>query len=362
MKILTIVGARPQFIKAASVSNAIRGAGHEEFLLHTGQHYDYEMSQIFFDELGLPKPDLNLGIGSGTHGQQTGEMIIGIEQALIHEKPDWVLVYGDTNSTLAGAVAAVKLCIPVAHVEAGLRSFNREMPEEHNRVLTDHCSDLLLCPTQTAVANLASEGITVGVHFVGDVMLDAVFQFGKLANEKSTILQQLEFEPKEYVLATIHRPQNTDHPERLETILQTLLKIDRPVVLPLHPRTRSRLSWQIVQELGGSNVKLVDPLGYLDMLMLEQHASIILTDSGGVQKEAFFFAVPCITLRTETEWDETVRSGWNFLVGTDQQQILQALNDYRIPKDRPAGLFGDGRASGRILKVIETVYPAKRSR
>ncbi|HEC35942.1 MAG TPA: UDP-N-acetylglucosamine 2-epimerase (non-hydrolyzing), partial [Anaerolineae bacterium] len=283
MKIASIVGARPQFIKAAPVSEALREAGHHEFLIHTGQHYDYGMSRVFFEELGIAEPDVNLGVGSGPHGWQTGQMLMRIEKVLLDKKPDWVLVYGDTNSTLAGALAACKLHIPLAHVEAGLRSFNREMPEEHNRVLTDHCSDLLFCPTQTAVDNLAREGITQGVHLVGDTMYDAVLQFAEIARQRSTILQDLGLRPKGYLLATVHRPYNTDDPDRLRGILEAFAEIGEMVIFPVHPRTRQRMA-----EFGLSNpqstignLQFLEPVGYLDMLVLEQNARLILTDSGG---------------------------------------------------------------------------------
>jgi UDP-N-acetylglucosamine 2-epimerase len=295
MKIVTIVGARPQFIKAAPVSKAIRdhnGKEEEpritEVLVHTGQHYDHGMSQIFFDELDISEPDLNLGVGSGTHGWQTGQMLVRIEEVLLEEKPDFVVVYGDTNSTLAGALAAVKLHIPVAHVEAGLRSFNRKMPEEHNRVVADHCADLLFCPTQTAVDNLAREGVTNGVYLVGDTMYDAVLQFSSIARKHSTILKDLDLEPKTYLLTTIHRPYNTSLLEKVPT-----------------------------------NVRMIEPIGYLDMLMLEENARLILTDSGGMQKEAYFFGVSCITLRPETEWLETIESGWNVVAGADVSAIVE---------------------------------------
>jgi UDP-N-acetylglucosamine 2-epimerase len=332
MKIVTIVGARPQFIKAAPVSRAIRDHNEDEknpriteVLVHTGQHYDHGMSQIFFDELDISEPNLNLGVGSGTHGWQTGQMLVRIEEVLLTEKPDFVVVYGDTNSTLAGALAAVKLRIPVAHVEAGLRSFNREMPEEHNRVVTDHCSDLLFCPTQRAVDNLAREGVTNGVHLVGDTMYDAVLQCAAIAQKRSTILEDLNLEPKTYLLTTIHRPYNTDIPENLQNILSAFAEIGEVIVFPVHPRTRkkiAKLEDRFLHDL--TNIKMIEPVGYLDMLVLEENARLILTDSGGMQKEAYFFGVPCITLRPETEWLETVEVGWNVLAGSDTESILAA--------------------------------------
>ena len=361
MKILSILGARPQFIKAAPVSKALREAGHQDFILHTGQHYDYGMSQVFFEELNIPQPDVNLEVGSGDHGWQTGQMLIGIEKVLIAEKPDWVLVYGDTNSTLAGALAAVKLHIPLAHVEAGLRSFNREMPEEHNRVLTDHCADLLFCPTQTAVDNLAKEGLTQGVHLVGDTMYDAGLQFGEIARQRSTILQDLGLQPKGYLLATVHRQANTDIPGNLRNILAAFAEIEEPIIFPVHPRTRQKIAElglynpksETCAEPGRSirNPKFIEPVGYLDMLMLEQSARLILTDSGGIQKEAYWLGVPCVTLRDETEWVETVQAGWNITVGTDVARIKEAVRHWQAPDARPP-LFGDGKAAYAILKVL----------
>ena len=357
MKIVTIVGARPQFIKAAPVSRALRCAHTQagapvEVLVHTGQHYDREMSAIFFDELQIPKPDYNLEVGSGSHGWQTGQMLIRIEETLLVEKPDWVLVYGDTNSTLAGALAAIKLRIPLAHVEAGLRSFNREMPEEHNRVLTDHCADLLFCPTQTAVDNLRREGLTAGVHLVGDTMYDAVLQFAELACKRSTILPELGLEPKGYLLATVHRPYNTNVPANLGAILGALMEIDEPVVFPIHPRTRAQIKQLGLRTLT-PNLRLLNPVGYLDMLNLEQDARLILTDSGGMQKEAFFFGVPCLTLRPETEWVETVQAGWNTLVAADKNEILRQVQDGVPPSAAPPTIFGDGHAAHKIASILE---------
>ncbi|MGH9900474.1 MAG: non-hydrolyzing UDP-N-acetylglucosamine 2-epimerase [Pyrinomonadaceae bacterium] len=355
MKVLTVVGARPQFIKAAPVGRALREAGHREFLVHTGQHYDYGMSQVFFEELGIPEPDVNLGVGSGSHGAQTGQILMRLEEVLVSEKPDRVVVYGDTNSTLAGALAASKLRIPLAHVEAGLRSFNREMPEEHNRVLTDHCSDLLFCPTQTAVDNLAREGVTAGVELVGDTMYDAVLQFAEVARARSTVLEDLKLKPKRYALATVHRAYNTDVPSNLLGILSALGEIDAEVVFPVHPRTRARLA-----DLNGangangasSNVRMIGPVSYLDMLVLEENAGMILTDSGGMQKEAFFFGVPCVTLRPETEWVETVEAGWNVVAGADARGIVRAAREKVWPSERPPQIFGDGAAASRIVNAL----------
>jgi len=358
MKLIHIVGARPQFIKLAPILKAIERHNQthpdcpiQEILIHTGQHYDYEMSQVFFDELDIKAPDYHLGVGSGTHGYQTGEMLKRVEEVLLKEKPDLVMVYGDTNSTLAGALAAAKLHIPVAHVEAGLRSFNKKMPEEINRVLTDHASDLLFCPTETAVKNLRREGIEKGVYLVGDVMYDAVLLYLSLAEEKSHILEQLGLKPKSYALATVHRAENTDQPERLRAIFEGLERVAKegfPVVLPLHPRTRKRLD---VMDIHPQGVQLLDPVSYLDMLVLEKNAKVILTDSGGVQKEAFFFRVPCVTLREETEWVETVEARWNTLVGCDPERILQAALGAK-PGEESAWPYGDGRAAEKIVDLI----------
>lgn len=353
MKILSVVGARPQFIKAAPVSAEIRRVGHREVLVHTGQHYDDSMSAVFFRELGVAKPDYELGVGSGTHGWQTGQALIGAERAMLAERPDWVVVYGDTNSTLAGALAAVKLRIPVAHVEAGLRSFNRQMPEEHNRVLTDHVSDLLFCPTHTAVDNLEREGITRGVQLAGDTMYDAVLLFSGIACRRSTILQDLDLRPGGYLLATIHRPYNTDDEESLHGILSALAQIQEPIVFPVHPRTRRKIDEFALDNLisASRNLKLIEPVGYLDMLVLERHARLILTDSGGMQKEAYFLRVPCVTLRPETEWVETVADGWNVVVGAEPARILEAVHGN--PWTRQATrTFGDGKAAHRIVQAL----------
>ncbi len=352
MNIVLVVGARPQFIKASPVHRALSQAGARCYLLHTGQHYDHGMSEIFFHELGLPEADVNLDVRSGSHAQQTGAMLVGIESILLHEKPDWTLVFGDTNSTLAGALAAVKVHLPVAHVEAGLRSFNRLMPEEHNRVLTDHCSDLLFCPTPTGVNNLAREGITQGVHLVGDPMYDAVLMFGNLAQSRSNILDTLQIPPKSYLLATIHRSYNTDDHMALRDIFTAFAQIGEKIILPLHPRTRQALA-QIRLD-PPTNVEVIEPIGYLDMLMLEQNARIILTDSGGMQKEAFFFSVPCITLRPETEWVETVQAGWNVVAGTDPQRILAAVQSHAWHVEaKPVEAFGNGQAAQKITAFLQ---------
>lgn len=354
MKVLTLVGARPQFVKAWPVSRALRAAGITEALVHSGQHYDDVMSRVFFDEMGLEAPARHLNIGSGTHGAQTGRMMIAVEEVCMELGPDCVVVYGDTNTTLAGALVASKLRIPLAHIEAGLRSGNRAMPEEYNRIVADHCSDLLLCPTQNAVDSLAREGRVAGVHLVGDVMYDAALHFGAVAREKSTVLDELGLDRGAYYLATIHRPQNADDPVALGAIMDALVALDATVVLPLHPRTRARLAdhSEIAARLRGSRVRLTEPRGYLDMLMLEQFAKAILTDSGGVQKEAYFFGVPCVTLRGETEWTETVTSGWNVLVGTSKEAIAAAASNARPPATGSPSLFGDGHAAAKIARLL----------
>ncbi|HET8721212.1 MAG TPA: UDP-N-acetylglucosamine 2-epimerase (non-hydrolyzing) [Nitrospira sp.] len=355
MKIVTVIGARPQFIKAAAFSRQIREIpGVREVIVHTGQHYDSNMSDVFFEEMDIPRPDHHLGIGSDRHGAQTGRMLAAVEQVLLTEKPDWLLVYGDTNSTLAGALAAAKLHIPVAHVEAGLRSFNRRMPEEVNRVLTDHAADLLFAPTGTAVANLRREGLPEErIRLVGDVMYDAALFYGARAREESRILDRLGLQPDGYVLATIHRAENTDEPARLQAIFSALAKLagDLRVVVPLHPRTRAVLAAQEKVERLAARVDLVDPVGYLDMTRLEQAARLITTDSGGVQKEAFFHGVPCVTLRGETEWVELVEAGWNRLAPpADADGILrQCRQALAQPKPDSVLLYGAGDASKRIV-------------
>ena len=380
MKIVTVVGARPQFIKAAAVTRAIhtfnRAAGKagskgriREILVHTGQHYDYLMDRVFFEELRLPKPDYHLGAGSGSHAVQTGRMLEGVEKVLEKEKPEITIVYGDTNSTLAGALAAAKLNIPVGHVEAGLRSYRRSMPEETNRLLADHLSTLLFCPTTQAVRNLSKEGIrnvdkTV-VKNVGDVMYDSILYYSELAEKRSTILAELglfrpytrhsALGPLHYYLATLHRAENTDNPGRLKSILKALKEISQewPVVLPLHPRTKKMIEvHRLLTETKG--IKLIDPLSYFDMLRLEKNAKAILTDSGGVQKEAYWFRVPCITLRDETEWVETIRGGWNVLAGSNTKSIIEEVRHRvgRKPPPRGTEIFGDGKASEKIVQIL----------
>ena len=347
MKVLTVLGARPQFIKAAPVSRALRRS-HDEFLLHTGQHYDDAMSDLFFRELAIPEPDVNLGVGSGTHAAQTGAMLPGIEAVMLDQRPDWILVYGDTNSTLAGALAGAKLHIPIAHVEAGLRSYDRRMPEEVNRVVADHLSDLLLCPTEAAARNLGREGISRAVEIVGDVMLDAFQQHRDAARSRSSILADLGLEAGEYQLLTIHRAENVDQPDALARILRGVTASGCTVVFPVHPRTRTALGGDVRP---GSNVRVIDPVGYLDMLALEDGAAAIVTDSGGVQKEAYFAGRPCITVRDRTEWTETVEAGWNRLVGADPDAIADAMRSFRPIGDRPQ-LFGDGHAAERVVECL----------
>jgi len=359
MKLLTIIGARPQFIKAATVSRLVQEQDNlTEVLVHTGQHYDETMSDVFFQELDIPKPNYHLGIGSASHGTQTGRMLEAIEQVLLKEKPDWVLVYGDTNSTLAGALAAVKLHIPIAHVEAGLRSFNRKMPEEINRVLTDHAADLLFAPTEVAVANLRREGIAEDkIHWVGDVMYDAALYYGAKAERESQILERLQLDEKAYILATVHRAENTDNPKRLKAIFEGLGQVAQqiPVILPLHPRTRESLKRHALLDDATQQLQLIEPVGYLDMVMLEKHARLITTDSGGVQKEAFFYRVPCVTLRDETEWVELVELGCNILCSPSDGRHVMGLILTALHKDieTNAAPYGQGKASVLIVDHLK---------
>jgi len=357
MKILHITGNRPQFIKLAPVLKASSGR-IKNVCLHTGQHYDYNLSKLFFEELKIPKPDYYLGVGSGSHGYQTGEGLKRIEKVLVREKPEIVLVYGDTNSTLAGALAAVKLHIKVGHIEAGLRCYDKTVPEEVNRVLTDHCSDLLFCPTRTAVANLEKEGRVKGegVFLTGDVMVDALMQNRAIA-EESEILTELCLKSKEYFVLTIHRASNTGSKEKLKKIISALssaVKGEREVVFPVHPRTEKFLrEYGLFEDLASaSGVRLTRPLGYLEFLKLMAHSRKILTDSGGVQKEAYILKVPCITLRESTEWVETVEDGWNVLVGVDAEQICEAIKEFE-PGGEQREVFGQGNASERIRAVLE---------
>lgn len=361
MKILTVVGARPQFIKTAPVIAAMRRAPQvAHVLVHTGQHYDYALSKVFFDELSLPPPDYHLEVGSGTHAAQTGLIMERLEPVLRKEWPDWVLVYGDTNSTLAAALTAAKIHLPVAHIEAGLRSFNKAMPEEINRIVADRLSTILFCPTEAAVNNLQAEGFDPAVHDkpsaerplvlnCGDVMYDAALLSLRIAEQRSQILKTLGLTPKEYVLATIHRAENTDNAENLRRIIEALGRLDRFVVFPVHPRTAERF-----QRFGlgvHANIRVIQPVSYFDMLILEKSAMAILTDSGGVQKEAFFFRVPCVTLRNETEWVETVQAGWNTLAGADPGRIVAAARAARAGRDG-ASPYGDGHAAEKIVDCL----------
>ena len=344
MKVLSIVGARPQFVKASVVSKALR-QNHEEILLHTGQHYDDVMSKVFFDIMKIPQPDYNLEVGSGPHGWQKARMLEGIEKVLMDEKPDWMLVYGDTNSTLAGALAAAKLQVPVAHVEAGLRSFNMAMPEEVNRRLTDHISKLLFCPTQTAVDNLHNEGIRQGIHVVGDVMYDAAMEYSQLETD---ILQRNNLTTDNYLLLTVHRPANTDNTQNLKNIFGALE--GQNVIFPAHPRTVNIMKEKGIQLPEG--IQLIAPVNYVESLALVKNASKLLTDSGGMQKEAYFFGTPCITLREETEWVETIELGWNILTGADPERIKDAVKNFAPSGDRPE-VYGDGKACQKIVQIME---------
>jgi len=348
MKILTVVGARPQFIKCGPVSRELR-TRHQEILVHTGQHYDYMMNKIFFEELDIPTPDYNLEIGSGSHSYQTAEIMKRLEPLLLREKPDLVLVYGDTNSTLAGAITAAKMNIELAHVEAGLRSYDNTMPEETNRVLTDHISDLLFCPTQTAVDNLAKEGITSGVYFTGDVMVDALL-YAKQKSYRSKIMDTLGLNIGEYLLATIHRAANTDNKQNLENIVNAFYQIEEEIILPCHPRTLKQLQYFDLHNKLSAKVRIIEPLGYLDFIHLLSNARKVITDSGGLQKEAYILKVPCITLRENTEWPETLENGWNKLVGCDTSKIVAAINIPQPPKVYSC-TFVNG-ASANIVELL----------
>ena len=349
MHVLSVVGARPQFVKLAPLSRLLRQQATET-IVHSGQHYDAGLSEVFFEELGLPAPNRNLGIGSGLHGEQTGAMLAAIERILIEVEPDLVAVFGDTNTTLAGALAAAKLTIPIAHVEAGLRSRNRGMPEEVNRVLVDHVSALLFAPGVEARENLRSEGIEEGVHVVGDIMLDAVLQHAERARDRSTVLERLGLADGCYLVATVHRAANTDAPERLRAIMEGLGSLEYPVILPLHPRTAASLKRHGIRLPG--NVLGTAPVGYLDMLRLVSGARCVITDSGGLQKEAFYLERPCLTLREETEWPETVQAGWNRLVSPEPEDLRAALGAMSGDLPEPPELYGDGRTAERILRVI----------
>jgi UDP-N-acetylglucosamine 2-epimerase len=360
VKIVSVVGARPELIQASPVSRALR-AEHREVLVHTGQHYDYAMSQAFFDDLGLPAPDYNLGVGSGSQAAQTAEALARLEPVLLAERPDLIVLRGDTNSTLAGALAAAKLQIPSAHVEAGERSFDRRMPEEVNRLVVDGLADLHLCITAKAVRQLEAEGLGGAAYWVGDVMLDAVQAHRALAGQRSDLLTRLGLTPGRFALATVHRPANTDDPARLANLLAAFSAAAEPVVWPLHPRTSRALAG--LEARPGPNLKLIEPVGYFDMLVLEEQARLIATDSGGVAREAYFLGTPCLTLRDETEWSDVVATGWNRLVGADPERILANWHAFQPPVARPA-LFGDGTAAQRIARLLAErppVYGRRRS-
>lgn len=348
MRILSVVGARPEFIQAMPVSHAI-SKHHQEILVHTGQHYDYKMSQKFFDELDIPVPDYNLGVGSASQSRQTAEIMIQLEEVMLQEKPDFVVMRGDTNSSLAAALVAAKVGIPFAHIESGERSFNREMPEELNRLVADRLANLHFCVSQAAVTNLLAEGIQDTVHFVGDVMLDALLHSLPIARKRSTILDQLGVEPRKYALVTIHRPANTDNPKRLKQIIKALNSTSETIIMPIHPRTKLALS-SIKVNLN-DNIQVIEPMGYFDMLVLEENARIIATDSGGVQREAYYLEIPCLTLRDESEWVDTIATGWNILVGADQKKILKNWFDFKPPAEHPK-IYGKGNASQLIVDII----------
>ena len=381
MKIITIIGARPQIIKAAALSRAIRNHYADkiqEIIVHTGQHYDDNMSQVFFDELQIPRPDYNLHVGSASHGVQTARMTEGIEALLIEEQPDFIVLYGDTNSTLAGAVAAAKIHVPIVHIEAGLRSFNKAMPEEINRIVCDHCSTLLFTPTKAGLENLKREGFPIDdsgvstgsttaptidnpkVYHCGDIMYDNSLYFADIAEEKTDIIQRLELAGKPFILATIHRDSNTDHPERLNAIFSALIRLSKEcqVVLPLHPRTSKLLKTNLDESLqkqlfASERIHLIPPVSFLEMIALERHALLVMTDSGGVQKESYFFKKPCIILRPETEWVEIVETGNAILVDADEARIMQAWQHFKgNPPTMFPEIFGNGHAAEFMLDKI----------
>ncbi|NLC69407.1 MAG: UDP-N-acetylglucosamine 2-epimerase (non-hydrolyzing) [Clostridiaceae bacterium] len=358
MKISLIVGVRPEFIQCTQVVHEL-SAHYETHIIHTGQHYDYVMNQVFFDELHIPQPACHLDIGSGSHGRQTGQMLEKIESTLSETRPDMVIVFGDTNSTLAGALAAAKMQICVGHVESGMRSFDRTMPEEINRILTDHCSDILFCSTQSAVRNLRDEGIIEGVYLTGDVTVDALRRYKKIAEDKSTILERLDLSPKEYFVATIHRASNTDIKENIANIIEALCASDKKVVFPVHPRTQSVLvNFGLYEKLlNAKNIQVIQPLGYLDFLQLLNNAEKIITDSGGIQKEAYILQVPCITIRENTEWVETVEDGWNVLVGTDRDAISKMISEFS-PQAGQTQIFGEN-ASKQIVNRIKAIQAGR---
>ena len=354
MKVLSIVGARPQFIKLAPLSRELRKY-HEEVIVHTGQHYDENLSETFFRELGIPEPDYNLGVGSGSHGWQTGQMLVKLEEVMMEEEPDLVIVFGDTNSTLAGALAASKLHVPLAHVEAGMRNFDKHKPEEINRVMTDHVSDYLFAVTKTAVKNLEDEGITENVYLVGDVTLDDFLRLAKEAEKKSSILEEQGLEEKKYLLLTIHKQKNTDVRERLEEIIKALVQAKETIVFPIHPRTRKPLKeYGLMRLVEDSSILLIEPVGYIDFIRLMSGSNKIITDSGGIQREAYLLEVPCITLR-ETEWRETVEDGWNLLADVEEEKILDAVNNFK-PDTPQNNIFGEPGVCARILGILNQEF------
>lgn len=374
MKIVTVIGARPQIIKAAALSRAIRNHyadSIQEVIVHTGQHYDENMSQVFFDELQIPRPDYNLHVGSASHGVQTARMTEGIEELLIKEQPDFIILYGDTNSTLAGAVAAAKIHVPIAHIEAGLRSFNKAMPEEINRIVCDHCSTLLFTPTKAGFENLKREGFAIEneppydidnpkVYHCGDIMYDNSLHFAEIAEEKTNIISKLGLKEKPFILATVHRDTNTDQPEKMNAIFSAILKLSEEcqVVLPLHPRTSKLLKTNLEaakrdQLLNSPNISIIPPVSFLEMIALERHAQLVMTDSGGVQKEAYFFKKPCIILRPETEWVEIVETGNAILADADEKRIMEAWDHFKaMPPTEFPEIFGNGHAAEFMLKQL----------
>ena len=379
MKIVTIIGARPQIIKAAALSRAIKNHfsdRRQEVIVHTGQHYDDNMSQVFFDELGIPHPDYNLHVGSASHGVQTARMTEGIEEILLKEQPDFIVLYGDTNSTLAGAVAAAKIHVPIVHIEAGLRSFNKSMPEEINRIVCDHCSTLLFTPTKAGLDNLKREGFPMDndrpftidnpkVYHCGDIMYDNSLHFADIAEEKTDVIHSMELKGKPFILATIHRDSNTDHPERLGAIFDALIELSKEnqIVLPLHPRTAKLLKTNLSNEkqalvFSSPNIKLIPPVSFLEMIALERHAQFVMTDSGGVQKEAYFFKKPCIILRPETEWVEIVETGNAILADANESRIMEAWTHFKeCPPTTFPEIFGDGHAAEFMLKQMLLTNP-----
>ncbi len=350
MKIASIVGARPQFIKLGPLSKKIRNS-YDEIIIHSGQHFDKEMSELIFNDLSIPLPDYNLNINQGLHGEQTGKMLQEIEKVILIEKPDLILIFGDTNTTLAGALVGAKLHIKTLHIEAGLRSFNRQMPEEINRIVADHTSDLLFAPTMTALKNLENEGLKDVSYLTGDIMTDSLRGALPIADSKSKILEELQISPGQYYVLTLHRPYNVDDPDLLKSLLNKLQQLGKKLVFPIHPRTRIIL--ELSKYKAGKNLILINPLGYLDFLKLQHNAYMILTDSGGIQKEAYILEKPCITLRTETEWLETVESGWNLLADTQDPQLLDKINSF-TPQSRRNPLFGENVAQ-KMLSIIDEI-------